>query len=363
MQNPVGMVFNPETARNEMVSFWEVLFNEVAVSKFLHTISSGYLLAAMFVLSISAYYLLTKREEWLAKRSILVAGIFGLLSSLLVAYTGDTSARTLAKAQPVKFAAFEALYDGRQDAGLVAVGVLNESDRKIGEKAVSDFAFKIQIPGFLSVMTGGSRDTFVPGINDLVNGNASRGIMPVSEKMERGKKARDLLVDYKSAKNNNDTEKAEDIAGIFRDKKFVDNYFRYFGYAFLGKPEEVIPNVKLSFYTFHLMVILGFFFILVFALALYYLYRGTLYKNRWFLWITLCSLLLPYVAGELGWVLAEMGRQPWIIQDLMPVSAAVSQISAGSVITTFILFAILFTILLVTEISIMIRQIKLGPKH
>jgi len=363
MQNPVGMVFNPETARNEMVSFWEVLFNEVAVSKFLHTISSGFLLAAMFVLGISAYYLLAKREEWLAKRSILIAGIFGLLSSLLVAYTGDTSARTLAKAQPVKFAAFEALYDGQQDAGLVAVGVLKESDRKIGEKAVNDFAFKIQIPGFLSVMTGGSRDTYVPGINDLVGGNLSLGIMSVSEKMERGKKARDLLIDYKAARLNNDTEKAETIAAMFRDKKFTEDYFRYFGYAFFGKPEEVIPNVKLSFYTFHLMVILGFYFILVFALAIYYLFRGTLYKKRWFLWIALCSLFLPYIAGEMGWVLAEMGRQPWIIQDLMPVSAAVSQISAGSVITTFILFAVLFTLLLVAEISIMIRQIKLGPKY
>lgn len=363
MQNPVGMVFNPETARNEMMSFWDVLFNEVAVSKFLHTISSGFLLAAMFVLGISAYYLLVKREEWMAKRSILIAGIFGLLSSLLVAYTGDTSARTLAKAQPVKFAAFEALYDGKQDAGLVAAGILKDSGERIGDKKVNDFSFRIQIPGFLSIMTGGSRDTFVPGINDLVNGNESRGILSVTEKMERGKKARDLLTDYKNAKLNNETERAESIASQFRDQKFIDDYFRYFGYSFLGKPEEVIPNVRLSFYTFHLMVILGFFFILLFALALYYLFRGTLNKNRWFLWIALFSLILPYITGELGWILAEMGRQPWIIQDLMPVSAAVSQISAGSVMTTFILFAVLFTLLLVAEVSIMIRQIKLGPKH
>jgi cytochrome d ubiquinol oxidase subunit I len=363
MQNPVGMVFNPETARNEMVNFWQVLFNEVAVSKFLHTISSGFLLASMFVLGISAYYLLMKRENFLAKRSIIIAGIFGLLSSLLVAYTGDTSARTIAKVQPVKFAAFEALYDGKQDAGLVAVGVLKKSDRKIGEKEIYDFAFRIEIPGFLSVMTGGDRNTFVPGINDLVSGNASQGIMSVSDKIERGKKARDLLTDYKAAKTANDQQRAEGISGMFRDKKFIDGYFRYFGYSFFGKPEDAIPNVKASFYSFHLMVMLGFYFILVFAVALFFLYRGTLSKNRWFLWIALCSLLLPYVAGEMGWVLAEMGRQPWIIQDLMPVSAAVSQISSGSVITTFILFAVLFTLLLIAEISIMIRQIKLGPKH
>lgn len=363
MQNPVGMVFNPETARNEMISFWEVLFNEVAVSKFLHTISSGFLLASMFVVGISAYYLLKNREILLAKRSILIAGIFGLLSSLLVVYTGDTSARTLAKAQPMKFAAFEALYDGTERAGLVAAGLLRESDRKIGEKAVNEFVFRIEIPGFLSVMTGGSPETFVPGINDLVNGNPERGLLSVSEKMERGQRARDLLIEYKEARKNNDTEIAESIAAIFRDRKFNEDFFRYFGYASLDKPEEVIPSVKVSFYTFHVMVMLGFLFILIFALSLLFLFRGTLRKNKWFLWIALFSILLPYVAGELGWTLAEMGRQPWIIQDLMPVTTAVTHVSTGSVITTFILFAVLFTILLIAEVSIMIRQIKIGPKN
>ena len=111
------------------------------------------------------------------------------------------------------------------------------------------------------------------------------------------------------------------------------------------------------------MVMLGFFFVLVFALSLFFLFRGTLIGNRWFLWVALFSIPLPYIAGELGWVVAEMGRQPWIIQDLMPVSAAVSNIKAGSVIVTFILFAVLFTALLVAEISIMVRQIKKGPKH
>lgn len=363
MQNPVGMVFNPETARNEMVNFWEVLFNEVAVGKFLHTISSGFLLASMFVLGISSYYLIKKREMLLARRSILISGIFGLLSSLLVVYTGDFSAKTLAKAQPVKFAAFEALYEGKQNAGLVAVGILKESDKLIGNTAVNEFAFRIEIPGFLSVMTSGDRDAFVPGIYDLVNGNQSRGILPVSEKIDRGTKVRNMLEEYKTARKNNDNARAEELAAIFRDKKFNDENFRFFGYSFLRSPDEAIPDVKVAFYTFHLMVMLGFLFILEFLLAIFFLFRGTLEKQRWFLWVALCSILLPYVAGELGWVLAEMGRQPWIIQDLMPVSAAVSQISTGSVITTFVLFAVLFTLLLVAEVSIMIRQIKIGPKH
>lgn len=363
MQYPVGMVFDPETARNEMVSFREVLFNKIAIYDFLHTISSGFLLGSMFVLGISAWYLLHKREEFLAKRSILVAGIFGLLSSLLVAYTGDLSAKIVSKVQPVKFASMEALYDGQKNPGLVVFGILKESDKMIGEKKINDFVFKMEIPGLLSIMTGDGKDTFIPGINDLVKGNEPMGVLPVSEKMERGKTVRSLIADYKTAKLSNEVEKLQGIRRMFRDKTFIDNYFRYFGYASIDKPEDVIPNVKLTFYAFHIMVMFGFYFILLFILALYFLFRGTIIRKKWFLWIMLISILFPYVTGEIGWILTEMGRHPWIIQDLMPVSVGVSQIGTGSVITTFILFAVLFTVLLVAEISIMIRQIKLGPKH
>jgi cytochrome d ubiquinol oxidase subunit I len=363
MQNPVGMVFNPETARNEMVSFWQVLFNPVAVDKFLHTITSGFLLGSMFVLSISAWYFLKGREEWLAERSILIAGVFGLFSSLLVVYTGDTSTRTLAQVQPVKFAAFEALYEGKQDAGLVAVGFLKESEKTIRTHNEKDFVFRVEIPGLLSVMTGGSRDIWVPGIRDLIEGNPAKGMLSVSEKMSKGTLAKDLLIDYRNARLNNDTEQVETLQGIFREQNFHDDYFRYFGYASLQRPEEAIPNIPVSFYSFHLMVMLGFFFILLFTLALFFLFRGKLKSRRWFLWIALFSLPLPYIASELGWVVAEMGRQPWVIQDLMPVTTAVTNISAGAVKTTFVMFAVLFTVLLFAEISIMIRQIKIGPKH
>jgi len=363
MQNPVGMSFNPETARNEMVSFWAVLFNQVAAEKFLHTISSGFLLASMFVLGISAWYIIRKREGFLAKRSILVAAVFGLLSSLMVAYTGDASARTLSRVQPVKFASMEALSEGKSNAGLVAFGVLKEGEKKIGERVMKDFAFKIEIPGLLSVLTGGDREVYVPGIADHVSGNKEKGILSASEKIERGKIARDLLSEFRRARELNDKVKQDSIKGAFRDKQFQDNYFRYFGYSSIDKPEDVIPDIHISFYSFHLMVILGFLFIIIFGTALYLLFKGTLAGSRWFLWIALLSIPLPYLAGELGWILAEMGRQPWIIQDLMSVSGAVSQIASGSVITTFILFAVLFTILLIAEVSIMVKQIKAGPKH
>jgi cytochrome d ubiquinol oxidase subunit I len=361
MQNPVGMTFNPETARNEMVSFWEVLFNPVAVEKFLHTISSGFLLASMFVLGISSWFLIKKREQTMARRSILIAGVFGLLSSLMVAYTGDASARTLSKVQPVKFASMEALYEGKSNAGLVAIGVLKGTDKKIGEKVVMDFVFKIEIPGLLSVLTGGDKDAYVPGITDHISGNEKMGIMSASEKIQRGQFAKNVLMDYKRARKVNDNKQLETINGIFKDKEFHNKYFRYFGYSSVAKPEDVIPNVPIVFYSFHLMVILGFLFIMIFASALYFLFKGTISDNRWFLWMALLSIPLPYIASELGWILTEMGRQPWIIQDMMSVSSAVSQISSGSVIATFILFAVLFTVLLISEISIMVKQINTGP--
>jgi cytochrome d ubiquinol oxidase subunit I len=317
----------------------------------------------MFVLGISSWFLIRKREEQVAKKSILIAAIFGLLSSLMVAYTGDESARTISKVQPVKFASMEALYEGKSNAGLIAFGLLKDTEKEIGEKKIREFAVKIQIPGLLSVLTSGDRDAYVPGLKDYISGNEKNEIIPTSEKISRGKYARDVLISYKKARLNNDTALIRSIIKVFNDKEFQSRYFKYFGYASIDKPEDVIPNVTVSFYSFHLMVVLGFLFIMIFSVALYLLFNGTISDNKWFLWIALFSIPLPYIASELGWLLTEMGRQPWIIQDMMTVSQAVSQISKGSVITTFILFAVLFTGLLISEVSIMVKQIRTGPKH
>ena len=363
MQNPVGMEFNPETARNEMFSFWAVLFNQVSVDKFLHTLSSSYLLASMFVMGISAWFLLRKREGYMARRSILIAAVFGLLASLMTAYTGDESARTISKVQPVKFAAMEALTDGKTNAGLVAFGILKDSEKKIGELPLTDFHFKIEFPNLLSIMTAGDKEVFVPGITDLVNGNKEQSLMSFAEKKERGEIARQALMDYKSAVKNGNTQLLDSAKVLFGSESFQKNYFRYFGYASIDKPEDIIPDIHGTFYSFHLMVILGFIFIFLFAYAIFLLFNGSLSENRWFLWICLFSIPLPYIASELGWIVAELGRQPWIIQDLMPVSTAVTDIGSGSVMATFFIFAALFTALLISEISIMVKQIKTGPKH
>jgi len=362
MQKPVGMHFNPDTARNEMLNFWEVLFSPVAVNKFLHTITSGYVLAAVFVVGISAWYLLKNREHFLAKRSILVAGVFGIISSLMLIYSGDGSTRQIVHVQPMKFAALEGLYNGQEGAGLVAIGIMSTAPGDTNSRNVKDFAFRIEIPNILSYMAYGHFDAFVPGINDLVDGNPQKGIISVAEKIDRGKFALESLAQLKDARDKGDALTYNLLKARFNDEDFKNNYFRYFGYGFLNDPNSVIPNVPVTFYSFHIMVGLGLFFLLLLSLVLFNLFRNNLENKKLLLRLSIFSIPLTYLASQSGWVLAELGRQPWVIQDLLPTMAAVSHINTSSVKITFFLFAILFTALLIAELSIIFKQIKIGPK-
>ncbi|NPD44976.1 cytochrome ubiquinol oxidase subunit I [Lentimicrobium sp. S6] len=362
MQNPIGMNFNPDTARMEMNNFWEVLFNPNAINKFLHTIYSSYILAAVFVLGISAWYLLKNREAALAKKSILVAAIFGFIFSVLTIGTGDESAREIAKSQPMKFAAMEGLYYGTDHAPLVAAGILK--DDPIPENAKKkDFFFEIEIPSALSYMAFLDGDAFVAGIHDLVHGNEEQGIMSYYEKMERGKIARQALTDFKLAKKDNNEAQISKLTAQFEDEDFLNNYFAYFGYSYFDNPHDIIPSVPFSFYSFHIMVVLGGHFLVLFMVVLFFLYKEKLHQMRWLLWLAVWTMPLAYVASESGWIIAEMGRQPWVIQDLMPTTTAVSNIDINSVIITFALFFITFTALLIAEIKIMLKQIHIGPNE
>jgi len=359
MQMPSGTVFNPETARSEMINFWDVLFSPVAVNKFLHTISSGFVLAALFVIGVSAWFLLKKREQRLALRSITIAAVFGLLASLSVVFTGDGSAKQIAKVQPMKLAAMEGLYKGTEGANLKAIAILNsKSKRENGDECI----FQLELPKMLSWLAFGKFNEFVPGINDLTNGNPKQRILPISEKIRRGKEARQLLTDFKNAQDAGDTEQVEQIKARFREQNFKDHYFRYFGYGFYDEVDYYIPNVPVTFYSFHIMVTLGFYFILFFALFLFFSIRGVMPKRRFWLRLALFTLPLAYLAQETGWITAEVGRQPWTIQDLLPTVASVSKIDAGSVQLTFWLFAATFTALAIAEVGIMLKAIKKGSE-
>lgn len=363
MQHPVGMHFNPETARNEMLNFWEVLFSPVAVSKWLHTTTSGFVLAGIFVVGVSSWFLLKKRETLVAKRSIAVAATFGILSSLFLIWSGDISTKQIVHVQPMKFAALEGLYHGQEGAGLVALGIMSQSEDDPDNENIKDFAVRIEIPNFLSYMAYGKFDAFVPGVIDLIDGNDEQGIISSAEKIERGKYARQILREMKDAEASDDFVTYEARKAKFIDAEFQDSYFKYFGYGFIDDPGKLIPNVPVSFYSFHIMVGLGFYFLIFFTMALIMSFRDTLTRRRAFLRLAIWTIPLAYISSLSGWTVAELGRQPWVIQDLMPTFAAVSQIDAGMVQVTFWLFAAIFTTLAIAEVSIMIKQIKLGPKE
>ena len=354
MQNPVGMTFNPENARFEMQNFWEVLFSPVAISKFTHATGTSFVVGSLFVITISSYYLLKGRHVEMAKKSIIVASVFGFFASVFAGYTGDESAYANGHFQPMKMAAYEGLYEGANGADIVALGVLT-SGKKVGD-GQKPFAFEISIPKGLSMMAKRELNAFVPGIKDLVYGNEAEGIMPVAQKMEKGKTAiADLAAMQKAGKAGDEQAKN---AALERFRVNQD----YLGFGYLNTPEEIVPPVATTYYSFHVMVYLGTFFLLLTLLYLYYSYKDTLEDKKWLLRIGIPSFFLALFASEMGWVVAEVGRQPWAIQDLLPVKMATTNIAAGHVQASFVIFFVLFAILLIAEIKIMLKQIKIGPE-
>lgn len=363
MQHPVGCTFNLQTVRNEMTSFWDVALSPVAVNKFLHTVTSSFTLAALFVVGVSAWYLLRRREEKMARKSIAIAAAFGLVFALITAGTGDKSGAVVARVQPMKLAAMEALYEGEEGAPLTVIGLVQPHGRPVNGELVR---YKIDIPKMLSIMSFRDPDAYVPGIRDLVYGNEEHGIMPVAEKMERGRVAIGELARYRAARDAGDAETMAAVERKFapatpEGREFLREYFAYFGYGYLESPEQTVPHVPLLFYSFRIMVGAGTFFILLLAVVWWYNRREKLAEKRWLLWLCVWMIPAAYLASQAGWALAEVGRQPWAIQDLMPVGVAASKIPSTSVSVMFFLFLALFTALFAAEISIMLRQIKIGP--
>ena len=356
MQHPVGQAFNPDTARFEMQNIMEVILSPVAISKFTHTTSSSMLVASLFIISVASWLLLKGRNIKMAKRSIIVASIFGLLATGLTLFTGDEHAYENAQLQPMKLAAFEGLYDGEKSADIVAIGVLNSSKKPGDSQDPFSFAIKAPIPGLLSLLANRSPGSFVPGINDLVYGNKDENIMGAAEKIEMGRVAVENLSLYKKAKSTGDENGAAAALAAFNANK------EFFGYGFLEKPEDAVPPVGLTFYSFHIMVILGSIFPLVFIAYLYFALKGNLPEKRWLLGPGVLMFFLGLVASQAGWVVAEVGRQPWAIEGLLPVTIARSNLTTGTVQTTFFMFLVLFTVLLIAEIKIMLKQISIGPE-
>ncbi len=357
MQYPVGMEFNPETVRNEMMSFSAVAFSPFAIIKFVHTVLSSWMVGSAFVIGISAWFLLKKRHREFSLASMKVAAIVGLFAAVVTAMSGDHSGYEVAKHQPMKLAALEALYQGGEKQGLTIGGILKPSyDGQQGDP----FIFEVKAPYMLSMLATRTLDGYVPGIHNIIEGGYPQrdGTIALSakEKMEKGRKAVKALADFRKAGEAKD-KSAQDSA-----RQVLKENVKYMGYGYITDTKQLVPNVPLTFYSFRVMVGLGMYFILFYAVVLFLGYKKKLESLRWFHYVALWSIPLAYIASEAGWVVAEIGRQPWAIQDMLPVWASVSGLPVGSVRTTFFIFLVLFTVLLIAELGIMVKAIKKGPE-
>ena len=356
MQYPVGCEFNPDTVRNEMTSFIDVALSPFAVDKFFHTVTSSWIIGAVFVCAVSCWYLLKRRNTRLATESIKIASVVGIAAAVVTMATGDSSAVKVAQAQPMKLAAMEALYDGGNGVGLTAVAAVNPFEQPDYAKG-GEPPLRIAMPCGLSLLATHSLDGYVPGVNDLLNGYTradGKREPSAEEKMQRGRKAIATLAEYRKLKAANPGDKQ-----LPRLAAQLKEDMPYFGYGYIKDRAELVPYIPVNFYAFRVMVGVGTLLLLFFLVIGHVAWRRDVAgSRRWLHWATIAMLPLAYIASEAGWIVAELGRQPWAIQDMMPTLAAVSDISTGSVALTFFIFLVLFTVLLVAELRIMCKVIS-----
>lgn len=339
MQHPVGMEFNPDTVRHEMVDFWALVLNPVAISKFFHSVFSGWMTGSIFAIGISCWYLLKKREVQFALASIRVAAVVGIVGTFAVMLSGDSSAVHVAEYQPMKLAAAEGLENG-------------------GERAPFSIVPGVEVPGVLSVLATHDINGYVPGINNLLDGYTTPDgeVFPsAEEKMERGKRAIEAFGNYRKLSGS-------DPAAASEARRVLDENVEYFGYGYIDSRQELVPPVGLVYWSFRVMVGLGGALLLLMCVVLWAEYKKRLTSMTWLQWAALLSIPLVYVAGQAGWIVAEVGRQPWVIEGLLPVKAAVSSVSVAAVQTTFFIFVAIFTLFLVIELRILTNAIKKGPE-
>jgi len=351
MQYPAGAYFNADTMRMEVSNFMEVLFNPVAQAKFVHTVSAGYVVGSIFVLSISALYLLRGRNVELAKRSMTVAAAFGLASALSVVVLGDESGYTAGLNQKMKIAAVEAMWD--TEPAPASFTVFGIPDMKSHTTKM-----ELKVPFVLGLIATRSSDTEVPGINNLV--------MVAKARIKNGIIAYDALAKIKKDRSNpalRATLNAHvgDLGYALLLKRFRSDVENATPVEIDAAAASTIPNVPVLFWSFRFMVGLGFFLIGLFALAFYLSAKRRLDSSKIFLRVCLWSLPLPWIAAELGWIVAEYGRQPWIIEGVLPTALGVSGTAAGNVLFSLIGFAVFYSSLLVADIYLLTKYIKLGP--
>jgi cytochrome bd ubiquinol oxidase subunit I len=351
MQSPVGAEFNLDTMRMEVTSFAAVMFNPVAQAKFVHTVSAGYVLGSMFVLSISAWYLLQGRNVDFAKRSMTVAASFGLASALSVVVLGDESGYTVSENQKMKLAAIEAMWETEPaPASFTLFGFPDVENRTTH--------FAVRVPWVMGLIGTRSIDGVLPGIRELVDDAALR--------IGRGLKAyaamQRLRIDRNdaAARTAFDANKS-DLGYALLLRRNLDDPAKATPADIRRAADSTIPNVPVLFWSFRIMVACGMYFIVLFAYSFWLASKRRLDARRWYLKLALYSLPLPWLAIELGWIVAEYGRQPWAISGVLPTALGVSSVSAGQVLFSIIGFVVFYTALAVVDVVLMLRYARKGP--
>ncbi len=351
MQNPVGAEFSFETMRMELTDFSAVVFNPVAQGKFVHTVSAGYVTGAMFVLSISAWYLLRGRDIEFAKRSFRIAAAFGFASICSVIVLGDESGYTLGESQQTKLAAMEAMWETEPaPASFNVIAIPNEAEMK------NDFA--LHIPWLMGIIGTRSLDTELPGLKDIHAKNRERVVV--------GIEAVKLLTVLRQ--NPQDANAREAFDKVSKDlgfgmllKKYVVSMDEVTPELIDQAARDTLPRVAPLFWTFRIMVALGFAMLALFGLALWYSVKGDFAHRRWLLKWALWSLPMPWIACEMGWFVAEYGRQPWTIYGVLPTHLSVSTLTVDSLYGSLAAFISFYTLLLIVEMYLMIRFTRQGP--
>ncbi|MGY6216852.1 cytochrome ubiquinol oxidase subunit I [Methylolobus aquaticus] len=351
MQHPVGSAFNYETLRMEMQSFADVFLNPVAQVKFVHTVAAGYVTGSMFVLGISAWYLLQRRDLGFARRSFSVAAGFGLASVLSVIVLGDESGYTSGETQRIKLAAIEAEWETHEPpASFTVIGFPDQDAEKTH--------LALKIPYALGLIATRSIDEPVLGIKDLREDSTRRirnGMIAYGElaKLRAGDKSEATRARF-------DQHKVDLGYGLLL-KKYTEEPANASEEMIRKAAADTIPRVAPMFWVFRLMVAAGFTMLFVFAMSFYYCATRVADQKRWLLRLAVWCIPLPWIASEAGWFVAEYGRQPWTISGVLPTSMSVSSISTEQLWFSIGGFLFFYTALLVIEMYLMIKYIRLGP--
>ncbi len=353
MQHPVGAVFNPDTMRMEVSDFMAVVFNPVAQSKFVHTVSGGYVCGAVFVMAISAFYLLRGRNADLAKRSMAVAASFGLAASLSVVVLGDESGYVTGENQKMKLAAIEAMWETEPAPAGFNVFAIPDQETRSNKMA-------LHVPYVMGIIGTRSLNTEMPGINELV--------ATADKRIRSGIVGYEALQKLRADRNDAQAREVfeanwEDIGHALLLKRYREDIANATEEEIVKAANDTVPRVAPLFWSFRLMVGCGFYFIAFFALAFWYASKHELDKRRWFLKLALFTLPLPWLAIEAGWLIAEYGRQPWLIDGVLPTFFAASGLKLYEIVLSLTGFVLLYSVLAVIEIWLMRKLILKGPEY